>query len=166
MSTEQLHTKEARDKLKDLVNDIRVAMMVTGLGKVPLNAIPMSTNDIDEEGYIWFLSLRNSEHNNNIAADNRVQLLYSDPSDMEFVSVFGTGEIVSNREKLKELYNEMANTWFDGPEDPNLTAIKFRPEEAYFWNNKHNKYETLYKLGLAAITGKDQDIGQKGKLDL
>lgn len=166
MSTENLSHKEAREKLKDLVEDIRVAMMVTALGKIPLSAVPMTTKEIDDEGNIWFLSLRNSEHNMNIAENNQVQLLFSDPSDMEFVSVFGTGEIVTNKEILEELYDDFSDNWFDGVNDPNLTAIKFHPKEAYYWNNKSNKYVTLYKLGIAALTGKDKDLGEKGKLEL
>lgn len=166
MSTENLSNEAARKKLKDLVEDIRVAMMVTGLGKIPLNAIPMTTKEVDESGDIWFLSLRTSEHNSNITESNQVQLLYSDPSDMEFVSVYGTAEIVTNREVLDELYDSMADAWFDGKDDPNLTAIKFHPSEAYYWNNKTNKYVTLYKLGIAALTGKNKDIGESGKLEL
>lgn len=166
MSTENLNSAEAREKLKDLVDDIRVAMMVTGLGKIPLNAIPMTTREIDDHGDIWFLSLRNSEHNQNIAESNQVQLLYSDPSEMEFVSVYGIGEIITDKEILHELYDEMADAWFDGADDPNLTAIKFHPAEAYYWNNKTNKYVTLYKLGIAALTGKHKDIGESGKLEL
>ena len=166
MSTENLNNEAAREKLKDLVDDIRVAMMVTGLGKIPLNAVPMSTKKVDDHGDIWFLSLRNSEHNMNITENNQVQLLYSDPSDMEFVSVYGMGEIVTNKEVLEDLYDDMADAWFDGVEDPNLTAIKFHPREAYYWNNKSNKYVTLYKLGIAALTGKNKDIGESGKLEL
>ena len=166
MSTENLNNEEAREKLKGLVDDIGVAMMVTGLGKIPLNAVPMSTKKVDDNGDIWFLSLRNSEHNMNITEDKQVQLLYSDPSDMEFVSVYGQGEIVTNREILEDLYDEMSDAWFDGPDDPNLTAIRFHPREAYYWNNKSNKYVTLYKLGIAALTGKNKDIGESGKLEL
>lgn len=166
MSTENLSNTEAREKLKGLVDDIGVAMMVTGLGKIPLNAVPMSTKKVDDQGDIWFLSLRNSEHNMNITENNQVQLLYSDPSDMEFVSVYGMGEIVTNKEILEDLYSDMDNSWFDGVDDPNLTAIKFHPREAYYWNNRSNKYVTLYKLGIAALTGKHKDIGESGKLEL
>lgn len=166
MSTENLSNKEAREKLKGLVDDIGVAMMVTGLGKIPLNAVPMSTRKVDDQGDIWFLSLRNSEHNMNITENNQVQLLYSDPSDMEFVSVYGMGEIVTNKEILEDLYSDMDDSWFDGVDDPNLTAIKFHPREAYYWNNRSNKYVTLYKLGIAALTGKNKDIGESGKLEL
>lgn len=166
MSTEAFNKQEAKNKLKELVEDIKVAMMVTDLGKKPLSAIPMTSKKVDEEGNIWFLSLKNSEHNQNIALNQEIQLLYSDPSNMEFLSVFGTGEISADQEILEDLYVKTDNNWFNGPEDPNLTAIKFRPKEAFFWDTKKNKYITLYKLGIAALTGNEKDIGEKGKLEL
>lgn len=166
MSTEEFNKQEAKNKLKELVEDIKVAMMVTDLEKKPLSAIPMTSKKVDEEGNIWFLSLKNSEHNQNIALNQEIQLLYSDPSNMEFLSVFGTGEISTDQEILEDLYVKTDDNWFDGPKDPNLTAIIFRPKEAFFWDAKKNKYITLYKLGIAALTGNEKDIGEKGKLEL
>lgn len=166
MSTENLSSTEAKEKLKKLVEDIKITMMVTGLGKIPLNSVPMTTKEVDKDGNIWFLSLKESEHNINIKEDNQVQLLYSKPSDMEFLSVFGNAEIVTDRKVIEEIYNKMSDTWFDGVDDPSLTAIKFQPQEAYYWNSKSNKYVTLYKLGIAALTGKNKDIGEKGKMNI
>ena len=42
MSQENLSNKEAIEKIKDIVNEIDFAMMVTNLGNAPLSAIPMS----------------------------------------------------------------------------------------------------------------------------
>ena len=166
MSKEINNTVEAREKLKSLVDDIKVGMMVTGFEKKPLDAIPMRTKKTDEAGNIWFLSLRSSEHNKNIKRTSAIQLLYSSPSDMEFLSVYGTGEIVTEKETLKDLYDRSSETWFDGIDDPELTAIKFTPSEAYYWDTKENKYISFLKMGAAAITGNKKDIGEKGKLEL
>lgn len=166
MSTENLNQEKAQDKLKELIDDIGVAMMVTALGKKPLNAIPMTTKKVDKQGNIWFLSLKTSEHNSNITQFKEVQLLYSDPSDMEYVSVYGLGEITTDRKVLEELYDKTSDNWFENIDDPNLTAIKVTPQQAYYWDTKTNKYITLYKLGLGALTGDKQDIGKKGKLNL
>lgn len=166
MSTENLNDAEARKKLRKLADDIKFCMMVTGLGKIPLNAVPMTTKKIDGDGNFWFLSAKESEHNRNIVEKNQVQLLYSKPSDMEFVSVFGTAEVVTDRAIIEELYSKMSDTWFDGVDDPSATAIRFVPQEAYYWDSKSNKYISLFKLGIAAMTGKDQDIGEKGKLNI
>ena len=164
MSTKNYDNPEAKNKMKSLVEDIKIGMMVTGFEKKPLDAIPMSTQKVDDAGNIWFLSLRSSQHNQNIQRSNVVQVLYSDPSDMEFLSVYGTAEIVTEKDKLEELYDKMSDSWFDGIDDPELTAIKFIPSEAYYWDTKTNKYLTLLKMGAAAVTGKDQDIGAKGNL--
>ena len=104
--------------------------------------------------------------NVDIEKDKNVQLLYSGTSDMEFLSVYGEAFIETNREVIKELYSKADNAWFDGDDDPSITAIRVNPKEAYYWDNKDSKMVTLFKLGMAAVTGDDQDIGEKGKLNV
>lgn len=166
MSTESLNREESRKKIKELVGDIKVAMMITGFDKKPINAIPMTTKKIDNDGNIWFLSLRNSHHNQDLLKSKDVQLLYSDPSDMEYLSVFGEAEVTTDRAVLEDLYEKTDDNWFEEIDDPNLTAIKVKPEEAYYWDTKTNKYITLLKMGVGALTGNKQDIGEKGKLNI
>lgn len=166
MSTENLTTDEAKKKLKDMVEDIKVAMFATRLNKQPLSVVPMHTKEVDKEGNIWFLSGNNSDHNSDLLKNSKTQLLYSDPNAMKFVSVYGDAEIVTDQAVLDELYNKKDNAWFDGAEDPNLTAIKFHPKEAAYWNNDSNKLVTFFKLQAAAVTGDDKDIGKSGKMDL
>lgn len=166
MSTENYTNPEAKEKMISLARSIKIAMMVTGFDRKPLDAIPMRTQKIDDEGNIWFLSPRDSDHNKNISDKGEVQLLFSNPSGNEYLSVYGDGEITQDRDRLKDLYDNLSDNWFDGVDDPNLTAIKFTPKEAYFWDSKNNKYIALFKMGIAAVTGKEQEIGKKGKLDL
>lgn len=166
MSTENLNKEESWKKLRSMVDDIKVAMMVTGLEKTPINAIPMRTKKIDDKGNIWFISMGNSEHNKNLQINENVHLLYSDPDDNEFLTLYGHAEIVKDRSVLEDLYSATTDNWFDGVDDPKLTAIKVKPAEAYFWDSKTNKYVTLLKMGVGALTGNKQDVGEKGKLNL
>ncbi|WP_417885901.1 pyridoxamine 5'-phosphate oxidase family protein [Zunongwangia sp.] len=166
MSSENLEYSEARKKMKSLVESIRTAMMVTNIGNKPVSAIPMTTKRVDTEGNIWFLSSISSDHNSDIVKDNDVQLLYSDVKDYEFISIFGKATIVTEKDILEDLYSKVDDTWFKDENDPNLSAIKINPEEAYYWDTKSNKYVSLFKMGMAAVSGKSQDIGEKGKLEL
>ena len=166
MSTENLNRDEALSKMKSMVKSIKTAMMLTALGNKSLSAVPMTTKEVDKEGNIWFFSRLDSDHNSDIVKDNDVQLLYSDVSDKEFISIYGKASIETNKDILKEFYSKIDDAWFAGPDDPNLTAIKFVPKEAYFWDTKQNKYISLLKIGAAALTGDSKDIGEKGKLDL
>lgn len=166
MSTQDLTSRDALNKMTKLVEDIKIAMLLTDLESQPISAVPMNTKKVDRQGNIWFLSGLNSDHNANIIKRSKVQLLYSDPSDMEFISIYGEAEVVTEKSKLEEFYNKTDDNWFDGVDDPNLTALKIIPQEAYFWDTKQNKYISLFKMGLSAITGDKADIGEKGKLDL
>ncbi|WP_010228979.1 pyridoxamine 5'-phosphate oxidase family protein [Gillisia marina] len=166
MSTENLDKKESLKKLRELVNDIDFCMMLTDLNSQPISAIPMSTKKVDESGNIWFLSGKDSEHNSNIAKDSKTQLLYSDKSDMEFISIYGSATIHTDKDTIHELYSKSDDAWFDDKNDPNITAIKFAPSEAYYWDTKQNKYIALLKMGIATITGDKADVGEKGKLNL
>lgn len=156
--------KDAKEKLRELAGDIRICMMVTGWGKQDFCAVPMTTKKIDASGAIWFLSLKNSEHQVNIAENDRVELLYSDPTKMEFLSISGMAKIHTDQSILEELYDEDADVWFEDANDPRLSAIEVVPDKAYYWDTQTNKYEALYHLGIATITGEEKHSGDKGEL--
>jgi len=166
MSTENLNKTEALKKMRELVDDIDFCMMLTDLNTQPISAIPMSTKKVDEAGNIWFLSGKDSGHNANISKNSKTQLLYSDNSDMEFISIYGSASIHTDKELIHELYSKSDDAWFDGKNDPSVTAIKFAPSEAYYWDTKQNKYISLLKMGIATITGDKVDVSEKGKLSL
>lgn len=166
MSIENLTSKEALKKMTDLVEDIKIAMFLTDLKSQPISAVPMTTKKVDEQGNIWFLSGLNSDHNRNISRSKDVQLLYSDPKGHEFISIYAEATIVTDKNILEDLYSKVDDAWFTGTDDPNLTALKVEAKEAYFWDSKQNKYISLFKMGLAAVTGNKQDVGEKGKLEL
>ena len=166
MSEKNLFNEEAKVKLKELAENIDFTMMETNLTAKPSHIIPMSTKEIDSEGCIWFLSNKNSEHNSFLKSDNSVQLIYSKPSDMEFMTVFGHAFITTEKAVLELLYGPSDDAWFDGVDDPNLTAIKVIPKEAYYWDTKNGKLVSLLKMGIGAITGEKQDLGEEGDLNL
>lgn len=166
MSTENLTHEEAYTKLKNLAEGIDFAMFETNLGARPTHIIPMSTKKCDEEGSIWFLSHKDSDHNRFINQDNDVQLVYSKPSAMEYLTVYGKAFIYKDLATIKELYSSGDDNWFDGPTDPTITAIKVVPQEAHYWDTKAGMIATLFKMGLGVITGKKQEISEQGDLVL
>ena len=166
MSTKNLYKENAREKIKEIAENINIAMMITKIGQKPLSIIPMYTKKVDDFGNLWFLSKSTSEHNKNIEADDDVQLVYSDHSQSTYLSLFGTALISTNKEILKELYQKLDNNWFDGVDDEELTAICVEPKTAYYWDSTSNKYIEFFKMGLNAYTGTKYDIGKEGKLEV
>ncbi|MDG2431461.1 pyridoxamine 5'-phosphate oxidase family protein [Flavobacterium sp.] len=166
MSTKNLFSDEAKQKIKDLATEIDFAMFASGLKEYPIHMVPMSTKKVDEEGLIWFLSNRNSQHNQNINLNSAMHLVYSDASKMKFLNVFGQASITTNFEIIKELYKSTDDAWFDGVNDPNITAISVRPDQAFYWDPKNNTLVTLLKMGMGAITGDEPDLMDQGELNI
>ena len=163
-----LAASDAVKKLREIAKDANICMFVTDLSNIPLSARPMATQEVDEDGSIWFMSDKNSDKNFHIRHDDHVQLFYSHTGNYEYLSVFGRAEIINDRKKIEELWTQMAKTWFkEGKDDPNISLIKVIPDDAYYWDTKNNKMVSLIKfaMGAVGITPKD-DGGVEGSLSL
>ena len=166
MSTKNLNNTEAKKKIKELAEGIDFTMMATDLNNQPFHVVPMSTKQVDDAGNIWFLSNKNSEHNKNIEKETKAQLIYADKGNFEFLSVYGRASISTDRNKIEELYGSGDDAWFDGVDDPNITAIKIQPDDAHYWDTKNGKVLSLLKMAKAAITGNEPDLGEHGDLNV
>jgi len=166
MSTKNLYSTEAKEKIKKMAESIDFTMMATDLKTQPFHAVPMSTKEVDAEGNIWFLSNKNSTHNQNIEKENHAHLIYADNGNFEFLSIYGRAHITTNPSRIKELYGSGDDAWFDGVDDPNITAIKVEPNEAWYWDTKSGKVLSLLKMIGASITGNEPDLGEEGKLKI
>ena len=163
---QNLAANDAVEKIREIAKDANICMFVTDLKKLPLDARPMATQEVDDEGNIWFMSDRNSNKHADIKHDDRVQLFYSQTGNYEYLSVFGRAELIDDRDKIEELWTSMAKTWFkEGKDDPNIQLIKVIPEDAYYWDTKNSKMVSLVKFAMGAIgiTPKD-DGGIEGTL--
>lgn len=161
-----LTANDAVEKIREIAKDANICMFVTDLSKLPLMGRPMATQEVDEKGNIWFMSDRNSDKNRDIEKDAQVQLFYSHTGNYEYLSIYGSAEIVNDRSKIEKLWTPMAKTWFrEGKDDPNISLIKVTPEDAYYWDTKNNKMVSLIKFAMGALgfTPKD-DGGVEGKL--
>lgn len=166
MNTQNLSDKEARLKIRDLAETIKIAMLLTGLDETPISVNPMENRKVEEDGTIWFLSAMSSDHNRNIQNNPAVQILYSHPEEMLYLSIFGTATIIRDTGVLKELYTDNDDNWFKGIHDPDLSAIKFSPQKAYYWDKQHNKFIHLTRKGLDVLASREGEEDVKGKLDM
>jgi len=167
MSTENLTQTEAIKKLKELSEKAGTCMFCTDLTTLPIAARPMSLRETDEEGNLWFLSSSDSNKNFEIAEDNRVQLLFMNNSDYEYLSVFGKAYVYKDRATIEEKWTRIANAWFEeGKDDPKVSVIRVTPDETYYWDTKAGKLVSFVTFAAAALTGKktDNSDGVEGNL--
>lgn len=164
-NVKNLNDREAIEKIQKLAGKESICLFATNLSKIPLTTRPMGTQEVDEEGNLWFMSAKSSDKNEEIEQDNRVQLFYSNTGSSEYLSIYGTAEIVFDRQKIDELWNPIAKAWFkEGKNDPEISLIKVTPEAAYYWDTKNSKMIDFIKIVASAVTGKTMDGGVEGKL--
>ena len=166
MSTKDLTQQEAAKKLKELAERARICMFCTNLDKLPNNSRPMSLQECSEDGSLWFISDKESHKNMEIRQDNRVQLYFMNNGDAEYLHIYGKASIYTDRQTIEEQWSPMANAWFDGKEDPNVTIIRVEPTDSYYWDTKAGKFVTMLSFMAAAVGGgkHNNEDGVEGKL--
>ena len=164
-SVKNLTRQDANEKIKELAVKADMCFFTTNLSQLPLSTRPMSTRDVDDNGDIWFFSRKGSGKNMEITTDNRVQLFYSNHSNYEFLTLYGTATIIKDDAKAKELWSAIAKTWFDkGYDDPELTLIKVTPTDGHYWDTKDGKIVSLFKMLAGAITGQEMNNSVEGDI--
>jgi general stress protein 26 len=158
--------QESIEKLKGMLEDIDFAMLATIAGG-KFRSRPMSTQEMDENGDLWFFTSDDTHKVEEIEADDRVLVAYSKPEDNTFVSVFGRAQIVKDRDKIEELWSPIYKAWFpEGLDDPKICLLKISVEEAEYWDSPNSKLVQLAGFVKALVTGQEADGGDYGKINL
>lgn len=164
---QNLSGQEAIEKLKELIKSESICFFCTNLLQQPITTRPMSTQKVDDHGNIWFMSSIKSGKNEEIVDNNSVQLFYSNPSNYEFLSIFGTASIYTDREKIYEIWTPFAKAWFkDGKDDEDISLIKVTPQSSYYWDTKNNKIISMIQMLASIVTGSAPDDGVEGLLKI
>lgn len=162
----QENRQDSIEKLKDMLEGIDFCMLTTFSGN-KLRGRPMSTQEFDFDGDLWFFTSDNTHKVEEIEADSRVSISYSKPDDNVFVSVFGRASISKDRPKMEELWNPILEAWFpDGLDDPTLCLMKVEVEEAEYWDSSSSTLVQVAGFVKAMVTGQQADWGDHGKIKL
>lgn len=158
--------EESIKKLKELIEDIDFAMLTTLNGE-KLHSRPMSTQQVEFDGDLWFFTSDKTHKVEEIEKDNRVNLAYSKPESNTYISVFGRASLVKDRAKIEELWNPIYKAWFPkGLDDPSLVLLKVTVEEAEYWDSPSSTIVQIVGFIKALATGQQADGGDHGKMKL
>jgi general stress protein 26 len=165
-NTKNLKANEGVEKLKELVTAINICLFSTNLKRNDgATCRPMSAQEVDAEGNIWFFSDINSDKNREIREDNAVQLIFSHPGKSSYMIVNGMAEISTDRKKIEALWTPVAKIWFEqGKDDPNLSLIKVNTRSAYYWDTDGNKMINFFKFLASVATGSNLVTGVQGSI--
>ena len=163
METQPLKDLELH-KLKEEIKDIRTAMLTTLREDGNFHSRPMSVNEMDDDGTMWFFSHEDSNKVAEIRKNNRVSLGFSDTGAETYVATSGMAEVVKDKAKINDLWNDALKTWFpNGKDDPNVTLLKVTTHSGEYWDRPGGKMMLLFEVAKGAITGKPDSTGRDEK---
>ncbi|MDQ3799748.1 MAG: pyridoxamine 5'-phosphate oxidase family protein [Acidobacteriota bacterium] len=158
--------RESVQKLNDLIKGIKVAMLTTNDGGV-LRSRPMQTQNFEFDGDLWFFTSSKAHKTEEIEKDNRVNAAYSAPESNTYVSVSGTAEIVRDRAKIDEYWNDILKAWFpEGKDSPDLVLLRVAVEEAEYWDSPSSTIVQIAGFVKALATGERAEGGENRKISL
>jgi len=161
-----LQNEEAVKKLQKLVNEVNTCMFITR-PEDEQSSRPMATIKAEDDGTLWFFTHRSSGKTSEIGIDKDVHLVYAHPGKDSYLDLWGTGSVVNDRDKIKELWNPIVKAWFPGGvDDPDLCLLRVRPNTAYYWDSETAKMVEFFKIITSAVTGKRLAEGAEGNLNL
>lgn len=161
-----LSSGAAIEKIRDLAKNAKTCFFCTSGGRGLSRGVrPMSIQKVDDEGALWFLSARDSYKNRELELNDSVDLYFRESAHSGFLHLSGRAEISYDKQRINELWEPIAKTWFtEGENDPRISVIKFVPDRGYYWDNKHGSLVAGTKMLAGALVGKTLDDSIEGTL--
>lgn len=157
-----LYTQEQINTLAAKIKGVRFGMFTTTDDGNVLSSRPLATQQIDNEGNMWFITSDEAGFVNDLQRHPNVNVSFSDPGHHTYLSVFGQAYLLKDRAKARELWNPLARGWFPGGlDDPHLALIRLKIQSAEYWDAGSSKMKQLLHIAKAAVTGQPaQDVGR------
>lgn len=147
---------ESIKTVNDLIKDIKVAMFTTISADNKIISRPMQTQEVEFDGELWFLTMKDTEKYQEITSNPNVNLAYAGNS---YVSISGTAQFIEDAAKKKEYWNPIFDKMQDSSyDDPNVVLIKVDADSAEYWDsgNTLKSVKTFVKKLANKDTEKDQ----------
>lgn len=157
-------TTAPQEKLRELLQDFGVAMLVTRTEEGHLRSRPMALADVQPDGTLWLLTDRNSGKLDEIDRDRHVNVTAQ--SSSKFLSFSGAATAIDDRRKIDELWKESWKIWFpDGKDDSNLVLIRIQGDRGEYWDNSGvSGIKYLIEAGKAYLSGTRPEVGDDPRI--
>lgn len=153
--TDTSHTDPVQ-RVAELIKDFRVAMLTTRNAEDRLVAHPLTVQEAEFDGDLWFLVSKTATFVDDLRADAHAGISLS--SNDAWVSLSGTARLVEDRAKVRELWNPTVEAWFtEGPDDPKVGLLKFTAQSAEYWDSPGGKLAAIFSFVKSKITGEQYD---------
>jgi general stress protein 26 len=152
-------------KVAELLKGERFGFLTTTTTDGKLTSRPMTLQEVEFDGDLWFFAERGSHPVQHITAAPRVNVGVG--SGGSWVSLSGDAEVVEDAAKKRELWNSAVEAWFpQGPDDDSVVLIKVHADSAEYWDSPGGRLATAFSFVKAKVTGERIEGGENEKVDL
>ncbi len=153
--------------IRDMVQDMKVCMMATISDGGQMRSRPMQVQEMDLLNQIWFFTSEFTSQAHDVENNMAVCLDFIDTGGQRYLSLNGFGEVVHDKEKMKELYTPIMRAWFpEGLDDPKLTLLKVVPTSAEYWEAGGSRIGTMIDIAKAVVTGTTYKQGEHERVEM
>lgn len=159
---------EQRTRLREILDDAGVVMLVTRDRAGASHVRPMAVAKVDDDGTIYLATSAKTAKIAELQADPRADLIFQ--GKVQFATVSGKASIRRERALIDELWRESWKLWFpEGKEDPDIVILVVSPERGEYWDQSGiSGISFLFRAAKAYVTGKEMDYNTDvhGKVSL
>jgi general stress protein 26 len=153
-----------RSRVWEIIRDTSICMFVTTSGK-GLRARPLDARPDSAEEVIYFLTDIRGSKDDEIAADSKVCLVFTDEKAKAYLSITGTASVMKSAALAKKFWKKADEVWWpDRERDPNLRVIRVEPAYAELWDGPADPKVASREFALARATGKKPNLGENRKV--
>ena len=130
-----------------------------------LTSRPMTLQEVEFDGSLWFFAERDSTPVAHITASPEVNVGVG--SGGSWVSLTGDAVVVEDVAKKRELWNSAVEAWFpQGPDDDSVVLIEVVADSAEYWDAPGGRLSTAFSFVKAKVTGERIEAGENEKVQL
>lgn len=118
--------KSKVDNLRMMIEDLDVGILCTfsETDRFP-HSITVRRQELDDDGNIWHLISSESKSFHDLLSNDNITLIYTRPSDLQFIRIVGTGALDDSKSRIKKYRNHIDSKLFEkGEEDPKIRILK------------------------------------------
>jgi general stress protein 26 len=149
-----------RRRIRKLLQDVGVAMLVTLDGRGAHAGRPMLPLWLDDDPHLYFLTHRGSAKVSQIAERPQVALTMIGPGC--YVVVLGSACASQDRDLIRRLWHPSYRAWFpDGQDDREATALRVAIDKVHYWEPPQGPFLRLFQALKAIATHRPVDTPMK-----
>jgi general stress protein 26 len=157
MATE--HQEDIK-KVAALMKGIRFMMLTTIHPDGSLHSRPMTTQDVEFDGDLWFFTAAHAHKVDEVNRDHQVNVSFADTDKQTYISASGVATLVRDRKKIEDLWKPAYKTFFhQGLDDPELALLKVSVHTVEYWDSPSSAAGRLYSFVKAYATGDVSALG-------